>query len=703
MRHVASVLMFALAYFATGEIGLLIDTGHTGVTPLWPPSGASMFAILVFGIRMWPGMALGLVALALHNGVPVLASVMAFAGHLCEALVGRHFFRRFQLEPSLESSRDVLRFTLFVALLPPMLSAVVGSFGMAMAGANPWEEIPGMWLSWWLGDATGIMVITPLLLAWSRSPGKRFGGWRGVEFALLLVVLSGLGWFTFGTSSHGAAASPPLFYLLIPTTVWAAIRFGLHGSSLASLVICGWLLWGAARGTGPFFAIGGIATVLSEVAFIVVTAASSLTVSALFRERQRAEEMLRRSRRELEARVRERTFEIELARDQAEDANHAKSRFLAHMSHELRTPMNGVIGFTNLLMKMELGPTQREYVEIIKRSAGDLLVIINDVLDISRIESSSLEIRRIPFSLHECIDDVIHLLAPAADDKGLELTKKRDTDVPDRVLGDPVRIRQVLINLVANAIRFTHAGKVHLRIRAARSDERSTSLHFAVQDTGVGVREEDQADLFRAFHQLDSNGDTPSSGAGLGLAISKSLVELMGGSIGVESVFGKGSTFWFHIPIDEIRSAEVPIDETPSFETEKKRSAHVLIVDDCPVNRKLVRTLLTRAGIRVEEATDGERAVSLVSAQRFDLVLMDIRMARLDGIEATKRIRALEHGRYRTPIVALTAHALPNEREQFIRTGMDDCLTKPVIEQELLEVLEQYAFTGRVGERARIA
>lgn len=686
-------LAFALVYFVTGQIGLLIQTGHTGVTPVWPPSGIAMFAFIIWGPRMWPGLALGLGMLALYNHVPAVAVTISFLGQLAEALLGRFFVRRFALDRRLESSGDVLRFSLLVALLPPMVSALVGSTGMILGGAASWSGAPSMWLYWWLGDVTGIMVITPLLFSWSSGSGERFSRARLAELTVLLAALSALGWITFGAPAHVATHSPPIFYLLIPFTIWAAIRLGARGASLTSAVICGWLLWGAARGAGPFSYAGGMSTILSEVAFLVVTTASSLVVAALFGERARAEESLRHAGRLLEARVRERTVDLEAAKEQAVAASRAKSRFLADVSHELRTPMTGVIGFAKLLTRTELDQPQRQYVDIIRRSADDLLVVINDLLDLSRVEASHIQIRRLPCEVRHCLDDVIALLRPRADERGLALTRQVADDVPAFVVGDPVRLRQVLINLVANALKFTESGAVEIHVSVSREAPPGLLLRCAVKDTGPGLGLTEQHELFQAFHRFEKSSSV-TDGTGLGLAISKSLVELMGGAIGVESAPGQGSVFWFTIPVEELRDS---LGESPPVSAPPppvRGRPKVLVADDSPTNRKLMQLLLTSVGMDTADAEDGEQVLAMMRAAHFDLVLMDIRMPRIDGIEATRQIRGMDGDKSRTPIVALTAHALPSERDEFLLAGMDDCLTKPVDEVELWRVVARYIGDG---------
>ncbi|GAA4349277.1 two-component sensor histidine kinase BarA [Kangiella taiwanensis] len=523
-------------------------------------------------------------------------------------------------------------------------------------------------------------------------------------------------------------------------------------------------------------------------------------------------------------------LELDIARRQAVEASRIKTEFLANMSHEIRTPMNGVIGFTDLLLKTELNNKQKDFLFDIKRSASGLLSIIDDILDYSKIEAGKMSFERYPFDLRECVDDVFKILGPNASQKGIELVSLIYSDVPKALLGDPIRIKQIITNLLNNAVKFTKAGSVELYAEVESEGKKGLKLKIQVKDSGIGLTKEQQSNLFKAFSQADSSTTREFGGTGLGLVISKSLVEKMGGTIGVESNEGEGSTFWFTLQceraeslpedgltgeflaaksvlvfdphpatrlsltqmledwqmqvrsfekIDDLmtevdlyaqsgknvdliiiggqrfrrrmqriehicdkvnnqlgcpvitfstssdvdflehlstlgvsRAMEKPITyralynsliellrsnkgrkskkqiPTPVNTTDatELKGSYVLAVDDNPANLRLVTTLLKDLKIKVDTAESGMQAVALSKDKVYDAILMDIQMPEMNGLEATRTIRANATNQS-TPVIALTAHAMANEREILLDSGMDDYMTKPVSEQDLINVL----------------
>ena len=385
--------------------------------------------------------------------------------------------------------------------------------------------------------------------------------------------------------------------------------------------------------------------------------------------------------------------ELQAAKEVAEGASRSKSEFLANMSHEIRTPMNGILGMTQLAIEAVTREEQQEYLGLVKTSGEALLVLINDILDLSKIEAGRLELEEIPFGVRPLVESVVKSLEWRAAEKGLSLSAQVKEAVPAHVLGDPTRLRQVLVNLLGNAIKFTDEGGVtlHVDIEAHAGDD--LALHFAVEDTGIGIPADQQRLIFEAFTQGDGSTSRKYGGSGLGLAICARVVEMMDGHIWVESTPGTGSTFHFTTVFS--RAADTAVASLMQLAPPGRPAARpmkILLAEDNAVNRLLAVKLLERDGHQVTTAPDGRDALAKLEAERFDVVLMDVQMPEMNGFEATAAIREGERGTGRHQfIVAITAHALKGDRNRCLEAGMDSYVSKPVGRAELAAVLAEAA------------
>jgi signal transduction histidine kinase/CheY-like chemotaxis protein/HPt (histidine-containing phosphotransfer) domain-containing protein len=431
-------------------------------------------------------------------------------------------------------------------------------------------------------------------------------------------------------------------------------------------------------------------TALAPDEFFLQLMAQIGTVLGRVVERSRLSRIADDRNRNLQAEIVERR----LAEEAAEAANRAKSQFLANMSHEIRTPLNGVIGLTGIVLDTELTLDQRECLETVKFSADSLLTVVNDILDFSKIEAGKIDLEVIDFNLRDCVEDALKMFALRASEKGLALLCDLAPTLPERVRGDSGRLRQIILNLVGNAIKFTNSGEVALRAELESREGDELTLRFTVSDTGIGIPQEKLESIFSPFTQADSSTTRKYGGTGLGLTISARLASMMGGRISVESEIGRGSRFCLFVrmealaPTIESDTIAVPesssSEEAPPREVTARRELHILLAEDNRVNQAVASRILAKLGHILVIANNGLEAIEQLKQQAFDLVLMDVQMPEMDGILATKVIREHEKSTHdHIPIIAMTAHAMTGDRARCLAAGMDGFVTKPITPEEV--------------------
>jgi signal transduction histidine kinase/CheY-like chemotaxis protein len=382
--------------------------------------------------------------------------------------------------------------------------------------------------------------------------------------------------------------------------------------------------------------------------------------------------------------------DLKESRKAAEDASRAKSQFLATMSHEIRTPLNGIIGMTELLAPSIQTGEDREYLQTVQSCSGSLLDIVNDILDFSKIEAGKMELEKADIDLYSLIDTTVKAFSHKAREKDLTLSCGIDPAIPEKLIGDAVRVRQILVNLIGNAVKFTEKGRIGVKARLIKHEEQQAVVEFSVSDTGIGIPEDKIAGLFESFQQVDSSTTRKFGGTGLGLAIVKSLVTIMNGRIEVESRLGEGSAFIFSIPF-EVSEKEDSKEITGAEPDFSGLNIDVLLVEDNKANQMLVKRLLEKKEMKVEVAGNGIEALRMLEGKAFDLIFMDIQMPEMDGYEATTAIRKNESitGKH-TPIIALTANAAEDDKNACLKVGMDDFLTKPIRSENLYRCVYKY-------------
>ncbi len=596
-----------------------------------------------------------------------------------------------------------------------LIAAFVFSTILAVFYVGP--ERRGVALAWWLflNLSAVVRVYLGRRFLGNTLPDWSLGRWEAL--AVLGSLSSGAAWGFFIVTF-----APPWGDIAYPIAVFMAagvpaVALAAHSGYLPSYVavvapILGphalqLIFWSDGS---PFEVLGGFAAIIYLLVLIGIGHAINLRIVEAFELRfgnQDLVERLKTSNLDLAEQVQRREATehgLREARAAAEAANEAKSRFLARMSHEIRTPLNGILGMTEILRQTALSPGQMDHAEAIDEAGRSLLRVINDILDFSKVEAGKLALQSADFAIREVVDRSVALLEPKARAKGLRLVIDIADAVPATLRGDAGRLRQVLVNLIGNAVKFTEAGEVAVRVFPQDPAGDAGDLRFEIADTGIGIEADAQGRLFQPFAQSDESHSREHGGTGLGLVIAQQLVQLMGGAIGFRSTRGSGSTFWFTARFAPAGTTQaVAVAPAPTADELRGRlGGRVLLVDDIAVNRLIGAEFLRVLGCTIEEAEDGEEALQRLGEGAFDLVLMDCEMPRMDGYRASIEIRRREADLAlpRIPVVAVTASALTADRERALAAGMDDYVSKPFSLLDLYRVIAPFLTNSGISAAA---
>jgi two-component system sensor histidine kinase RpfC len=561
--------------------------------------------------------------------------------------------RRFRQRPDSEHEQALVR--LAIALL-----IVAYLWGLELSGQEVWPMLLVMLAETFVGLG--------LLLAIALKPGVSHSRrWLG-----MLADYATLTWLM----ELSPASLAPLYVIILWVTIGNGLRYG--GGYLLAAATLGVASFATVVTNSPYW----LGQPYLAVGLLVGLVAIPVYMSSLLRALNQATEEARR-------------------------ANAAKSRFLATMSHEFRSPLNGIIGMSELLHGTRMGPEQREYADVIHASAQTLLLLVDDVLDISAIEAGKLQRRDVDFNLNDLVERITTMLQPPAAEKGLLLRSRIDDDVPVRLHGDGAHLTQILLNLMHNAVKFTERGGVTLRVQLKSSAGAAIRLGFSVRDTGIGIPAEDKERIFRAFEQVDSGPTRRFGGTGLGTTIAKTLTQLLDGQIGLEDNPGGGSHFWFEVPlraqgadanlVEDAHAGKVVAFDDPFVRHKARvRPLRVLVADDQAANRTVLARILERAGHKVQQASDGEQALDLLELDTIDLVIVDMHMPRLSGLDVLRQLRYMRAGGRQTPVIVLSADATAQAARDAEEAGAPAFLTKPVMVARLLETIADLISPARL-------
>jgi signal transduction histidine kinase len=654
--------ILAAAYFLAAKLGLHFAFVHASASAVWPPTGIALAAVLLFGARAWPAIFVGAFLANVGIAGAIASSVGVAAGNTLEAIVGAALVQRHAGGVlAIERPTDFLRFVV-LAMVASMVSATIGVTSLAVAGLASWDNFRPIWITWWLGDATGALIVAPLLLLWGSIPVLGPLRERPLEALLLLVIVLATGAFVF--TSPGLSRYP-LTFLCIPPLIWAAFSFGQREVATAVALLSAIATWATVRGGGPFAVGSDNEALLLLQAFMATMSVLTLPIAALVWQAKASE------------RERARLLERErAARAEAEAANLARDEFMAMLSHELRNPLAAIANATEVLRESPPGEVAHRSVDIIRRQTRHLSRLIDDLLDVARVTRGKFMLVREPINLAELVQRSLAVLRSGG---RLDQHRLRTELTPVWVNGDSARLSQIVDNLLVNAIKYTLPGG-DIDVRTLREGDEAV-LHL--RDTGVGIAPELLPRVFDLFTQGPRSLDRAQGGLGVGLTLAHRLVLAHGGRIDATSDGpGHGCIFTVRLP-----SIEPPIAATPgayTLEAGRRTPRRILIIEDDADGREALRMQLELAGHDVYEAASGPEGIEAAARFKPDVVLLDIGLPGADGYQVARRLKSAEHC---PRLIAITGYGQPGDLERSARAGIDQHLVKPVDAEQLGRLL----------------
>jgi signal transduction histidine kinase len=660
--NLLTIGVFTVLYFIAGKLGLRLAFLNASASAVWPPSGIALAALLILGYRIWPAIFLGAFLVNFTTAGNLPTSLGIAAGNTLEALTGAWFVFRFADGVRVfDRAQGVFKFA-FAAVLSTLASPTIGLTSLALAGFADWNSYGAVWVTWWLGDFAGVLVVAPLVLLWSIEPQWRYKRNATLEAAALLVLLVVLAEVVFGGWFPVWIKHYPIAFVCGPIIIWTAYRFTQRETTTGIFILLAIALWGTLHRHGPFVTENENQSLLTLQLWAAVLTLTSMTLASAMAERRRAEDVIEEQKAAVEA------------------ANRTKDNFLAMLSHELRTPLTPVMAALEMLTTESLDPSEsRDAVAMIRRNIDLESQLIDDLLDLTRIARDKLQLQLEPLDAHKAIANVLEVCASDLKNKRLSLSLElRASDY--NIVADAPKFKQIIWNLLKNAIKFSGENGT---ITISSSNPSPQNLTISVADTGIGIEPEILKRIFNPFEQGHRSFQRRFGGLGLGLTISKSLAEAHGATLMADSEgTGRGATF--SLSLKTVRSDE-PIGQVPACAPTPQRGLQILLVDDHQDTSVALQKLLTRRGHVVAAVSDFRSALEAAERSSYDLLISDVGLPDGTGLELMSRLRGVSSIRG----IAISGFGMKGDIEKSLRAGFSEHLIKPLKLEKLEAAIER--------------